>query len=177
MKVNLKAKEIVNEIRKYKKVIIPKGTIFFRRALDSNVYETMFFSFDTYLVGAINYIDKPKQVWITKKEIVSNFIIKNNSKPNIILTDLDYLYELFFGIKEDYLYLKIKENPKRYDFFNYLKKNNINTWVTSVENKEALEFHIFSDSNNELIEFKEFINDENKIVYNDINSFKNIFVT
>ncbi len=166
----------MNVIKQYKKVIIPKGTIFFRRALDSNVYETMFFSFDTYLVGAINHMDKPKQVWITKKEIVSNFIIKDKPKPNIVLTDLDYLYELFCGIKEDYLYLKFKENPKRNDFFNYLKKNNIDTWVTSVENKQALEFHIFSDSNDALIEFKELINDENNIVYNDINSFKNIFI-
>jgi hypothetical protein len=44
--------------------------------------------------------------------------------------------------------------------------------VTSVENKETLEFHIFSDSNNELIEFKVFINDKNKALYNDTNSFK-----
>lgn len=166
----------MNIIKQYKKVIIPKGTIFFRRALDSNVYETMFFSFDTYLVGAINHMDKPKQVWMTKKEIVSNFIIKDKPKPNIVLTDLDYLYELFCDKKEDYLYLKNKDNPKRKSFFNYLKRNNIDTWVTSVENKEALEFHIFSDSNNELIEFKELINDENNIVYNDINSFKNIFI-
>jgi hypothetical protein len=164
----------VNEIKQYKKVIIPKGTIFFRRALDSNVYETMFFSFDTYLVGAINHMDKPKQVWITKKEIVSNFIIKDKPKPNVVLTDLDYLYELFCGLKEDYIYLKIKENPKRNDFFNYLKKNNIDTWVTSVENTEALEFHIFSDSNNDMIEFKEFINKDNARTYDKINSLSNI---
>lgn len=164
----------MDEIKHYKKVIIPKGTIFFRRALDSNVYETMFFSFDTYLVGAINHMDKPKQVWITKKEIISNFIIKDKPKPNIVLTDLDYLYELFCGIKEDYLYLKNKDNPKRKAFFNYLKRNNIDTWVTSVENKEALEFHIFSDSNNELIEFKEFINNDNSSSYDKINSLNNL---
>jgi hypothetical protein len=163
----------VDEIKQYKKVIIPKETIFFRRALDSNVYETMFFSFDTYLVGAINHMDKPIQVWITKKEIISNFIIKDKPKPNIVLTDLDYLYELFCRIKEDYLYLENKDNPKRKAFFNYLKRNNIDTWVTSVENKEALEFHIFSDSNNELIEFKEFINNDNASTYYKINSLNN----
>lgn len=160
----------MNKIKQYKKVIIPKGTIFFRRALDSNVYETMFFSFDTYLVGAINHMDKPIQVWITKKEIISNFIIKDEPKTNIVLTDLDYLYELFCGIKEDYLYLKHRDNPKRKAFFNFLKINNIDTWVTSVENKEALEFHILSNSNNELIEFKEFINKDNSSTYDKINS-------
>ncbi len=164
----------MNEIIQYKKVIIPKGTIFFRRALYSNVYETMFFSFDTYLVGAINHMDKPIQVWITKKEIISNFIIKEEPKNNIVLTDLDYLYELFCGIKEDYLYLKNKDNPKRKAFLNYLKRNNIATWVTSVENKEALEFHIFSDSNNEMIAFKEFINKDNARTYNKINSLSNL---
>ncbi len=164
----------MNEIKQYKKVIIPKGTIFFRRALDSNVYETMFFSFDTYLVGAINHMDKPIQVWITKKEIISNFVIKDKPKPNIVLTDLDYLYELFCGIKEDYLYLKNKDNPKRKAFFNYLKRNNIDTWVTSVENKEAIEFHIFSDSNNDMIEFKEFIKDNAD--YDEIDSFKSLLI-
>lgn len=158
----------MNEIKQYKQVIIPKGTIFFRRALNSNVYETMFFSFDTYLDGAINHMDKPIQVWITKKEIISNFIIKDEPKTNIVLTDLDYLYELFCAIKEDYLYLKHSDNPKRKAFFNFLKINDIDTWVTSVENKEALEFHIFSDSNNELIEFKEFINKYNSSAYDKI---------
>ena len=166
----------MNEIKKYKKVIIPKGTIFFRRALDSNVYETMFFSFDTYLVGAINHMDKPIQVWVTKKEIISNFIIKDEPKTNIVLTDLDYLYELFCGIKEDYLYLKHRDNPKRKAFFIFLKINTIDSWVTSVENREALEFHIFSDSNNEIIEFKEFIHKENKIIYDKIDSFKNVLI-
>lgn len=154
---------------RYAKVLIPEGTYFFRKALNTKIYETMFFSFDTYVVGAINHLEKPIQVWITKKAIISTFILKEKTKSNE--TDLEYCYEKFCGEKMDYFDIKCIENPNRKSFLNFLKQNKIDSWVTSVENKYDNEFHVFSDKNEEYMSFKECLTPKNEDYYNEINSF------
>ena len=165
----------MNELKKlYPIVLIPEGTCFSRKAFDTQIYETMFFSYDTYVVGAINHREKPTQVWITKKPIISTYIIKNKTKNNFYITDLEYCYEKFCGEKMDYLKLKHKDNPRRGDFLNFLKQNRIDSWVTSAENKVDFEFHLFTEKNEKLMGFKEYLNKENEVEYNKINSFKNL---
>lgn len=159
---------------RYTQLLIPEGTHFFRKALNTEIYETMFFSFDTFVVGAINYLEKPTQVWITKKPIISSFILKEKTKNNFYITDLEYCYEKFCGEKMHYLDIKSRENPDRNSFLDFLKQNKIDSWVTSVENKYDNEFHVFSDKNEEYILFKEYLNDKNEKYYNEFNSFKDI---
>jgi hypothetical protein len=165
----------MNELKdRYVKVLIPEKTYFFRKALNTQIYETMFFSFDTYVTGAINYLDKPTQIWITRKPIISSFILKEKTKNNFYITDLEYCYERFCGEKMHYLDIKCIENPNRKAFLEFLKQNNIDSWVTSVENKSENEFHVFSNKNEEIISFKEYLTPKNEEYYDDINSFKNL---
>jgi hypothetical protein len=166
--------EIKNLKDRYLQVLIPEGTHFFRKAFDTQIYETMFFSFDTFVVGAIDYLEKPTQIWITKKPIISTLIVKEKQKCNSYETDLEYCYEKFCGEKKDYLDLKNKKNPKRKAFLDFLKQNEIDSWVTSVENNFDNEFHIFANKNEECVVFKEYLNEKNEKYYNGFNSFKDI---
>ena len=159
---------------RYTQLLIPEGTHFFRKALNTEIYETMFFSFDTFVVGAINYLEKPTQVWITKKPIISSFILKEKTKNNFYITDLEYCYEKFCGEKMHYLEIKSRENPDRNSFLDFLKQNKIDSWVTSVENKYDNEFHVFSDKNEEYMAFKEYLTEKNGTFYDEFNSFKDI---
>lgn len=159
---------------RYQKILIPEGTHFFRKALNTEIYETMFFSFDTFVVGAINHLEKPTQIWITKKPIISSFIIKEKTRSGFYITDLEYCYENFCGQKIDYIELKLKTNPNRKAFLDFLKQNKIDSWITSVENRYDNEFHIYTDQNEEYIVFKEYLTDKNVTFYNEFNSFENL---
>ena len=167
----------MNELKdRYAKVLIPEGTFFFRKAFNTQIYETMFFSFDTYVVGAINHREKPTQIWITKKPIISSFIVKKITKCGFYITDLEYCYKNFCGEKMHYLDIKCRENPNRKFFLDFLKQNKIDSWVTSVENKYDNEFHVSSNKNEECMSFKEYLTPKNEDYYNEINSFKKLII-
>ena len=48
-----------------------------------------------------------------------------------------------------------------------LKKNRIDSWVTSIHNGTDIELHLFTDNNKSLIQFKQNIdNEKNRIIVN-----------
>ena len=76
----------------------------------------------------------------------------------------------------DYIELKLKTNPNRKAFLEFLKQNKIDFWITSVENRLDNEFHIYTDQNEEYMVFKEYLTPKNKEYYNfGINILKLLF--
>ena len=134
---------------KYKKVHIPAGTLFFRRAPNSEIHPSMFFSFSSY--GSYSCIIEGSflQFWETKTAIISHLTVKEKLNE----TDIEWLYNQYCGDDEYYLNIKNIENPKRQGFLDFLKQNDFDSWVDSVENGTEMEFHLFSDNNSELVRY------------------------
>lgn len=161
---------------KYQLAIIPKDTILFRKAPDNKVYESMFFSFDTYGTYSSDYTNTPTQIWVTRLPILSRLIIKDKITPEIYDTDLEYCYHKFCGEQEYYLNIKTRKNPKFKPFLEYLKRNDINSWVTSVENNTCMELHLFTDKNKNLVKFKELVDNEKNRTLVNKDTFGNVIL-
>jgi hypothetical protein len=152
---------------KYKLAIIPKDTILFRKAPDNGIYESMYFSFNSSGTYSTDFNSGPIQQWKTKQTIISHFIVKGKISPLIYKTDLEYCYQQFCGEDKCYLDVKHRNNPKCKDFLAYLKKNGIDSWVTSVHNGTDVELHLFTENNKNLIQFKQNVdNEKNRIIVN-----------
>jgi len=152
---------------KYLLAIIPTDTLLFRKAADKNVYDSMYFSFNSAGTYSSDYSGNPTQTWITIRPIVSRLIVNENVSSQKYNTDLEYCYHQFCGEELYYLDIKRRHNQKRKPFLDFLKSKGIDSWVTPVENKMAMELHLFTVENKELVEFKQFINeDKNKILGN-----------
>ncbi len=145
---------------KYPLAIIPMDTLLFRAAPNNNYYDSMFFSFDYYGTSSSEFHNAPIQTWVTKKPIISRLIVKGMKSAHVYKTDLEYCYYTFCDEWEYDLYIKNRKNPKFESFLNFLRQNEIDSWVGSIENKIPMELHLFSINNNNLIKFKQYIDPE-----------------
>lgn len=167
----------MNKLRdKYKFAVIPRGTLLFRRAPNILIHDSMYFSFDYYGSASTDYIDSPLQLWITINPIISTFIVDKKTSNNIYLTDLSYLYKEFCNEEKYHLDIKHRNNTKLKEFLFFLTKNNINSWVTSVENKAAMELHLFTTNNKQFIKFKQEINEYKNRILIRKNSFNSVIL-
>ena len=152
---------------KYLLAVIPADTLLFRKAADKKVYESMYFSFNSAGTFSSDHSNEPTQTWRTIRPIISRLIVNDKLSPPKYNTDLEYCYHQFCGEELYYLEIRSRNNPKRKAFLEFLKGKGIDSWVTPVENKMAMELHLFTVENKELVKFKQFINeDKNKILGN-----------
>lgn len=169
----------MNLIDKYGYYRIKKGTILFRKAINTNIYNEMFFGFSVYSTSSSSVKTDEIQIWEIKKDINVFFMIKdysiNHKKISSIVDIYNFLYPDNKLNSNDDIYIKQNINV-RTELINELKKLDIKSWVSSVENKDEMELFLFSsiDLHSEMIQFIKSIKINNKVFdnYYKIESFK-----
>lgn len=166
----------MNDLKsKYRKATIPKGTLLFRRAHSTEIFRSMFFSFDTIGTSSIEQFDLPIQIWETSNDIVTSLIVKDDeSNGRILQTDIEFCYFKFCGKNLHYLDIKNFQNPNRELFLNFLISSGINSWISSVENNISNELHLFTSENKKLVKFKSFLTSD--LDYFKCNTFKKVII-
>jgi len=158
----------------YKIAIIPKDTLLFRRFHDNKIHPLMFFGFDEFSTSSNKEnLKNDLQVWTTKKTIISTFLIVDGvfGSPNYY-NELQFLYFIFSNEEKYYLDIKHYKNPQRLDFINFLKENNIDSWVTYTEGnkKHLMELFLFTNINKDFVKFKKYISSKSNPVLFDKNT-------
>ncbi|MEO9531938.1 MAG: hypothetical protein ABJF27_15145 [Crocinitomicaceae bacterium] len=162
--------------RQYKKVQIPEGTLLFRKAVDNSYYPSMFFGFDACGVYSSDYKSTPLQLWETKINLESTFSVKDLNPKVHYKTDLESCYMDFCEEERYYMDVKSRHNPNRDAFFEFLRANNIDSWVTTVNNNMPMELVLFTNDNSSLVSFKMIIENEKEGPLLDHDSFKDIII-
>lgn len=79
------------------------------------------------------------------------------------------LYKYFAPLEKcpDYIYLKCGENPKRDEFLIFLKKNNLHSWITNIQNgSPSMELYLFESDNSKFVKFLDYDNNPSKEIDN-----------
>lgn len=143
------------------KCIVPKGCFLFRRAMDVQIYSTMFFGFEIFATASAEYKTQKIQVWRVKEDITCIFPIKEITLNKWHKSSLGELCLKHLGILEadsHYLQIKKNDNPIRQRLITFLNQNNIYSWVSDCEGKVEMELFLFDDvmKNEKKVEFKGF---------------------
>jgi len=144
-------------------LIIPKGTLLYRKAKSNDVETTMFFSFDTFGVdtNTDRLQDAPIQVWKTNDDIQTCFFVKGILLSGRYKTSIgDYYYNKFGGDTELCIgQIKSRNNERRTEFLKWIRTNlEIESWVTPIDDiSEMMEFFSFSSEISKKLDFLEYI--------------------
>lgn len=126
--------------------IIEKGTKLFRRSNKQEISEQMFFGFCPYGTFSSYHRTEPIELWITLTEIKGNLMLKDIHNPYRLKSSIPQIYNSF-NASENYNLLELKKyGNKRNELIDFLRKQNINNWVSSVEDKYEMELFLFSNS-------------------------------
>lgn len=150
---------------------IKKGTKLYRRSKDKMVYSEMFFGFCPFGTYSSYYYEEPIQLWVTKCDIKGNLMLKDISNKFRLKSSILDIYKSFVSNDiTDIIEVK-KFGPKRENLLNYFIKQEINNWISSVEDKYEMELLLFSsiEKNTELVEYLTEI--DSKLDYEELNSF------
>ncbi len=126
--------------------IIEKGTKLFRRSQNQQISDEMFFGFCPYGTFSSFNRTEPIEQWITLSEIKGNLMLKDVGNKYRLKSSIPQIYNSFKPSENcDLLELK-KYGSKRNELIDFLRKQNINNWVSSVEDKYEMELFLFSNS-------------------------------
>ena len=75
----------MNLIDKYGYYRIKKGTILFRKAINTNIYNEMFFGFSVYSTSSSSVKTDEIQIWEIKKDINVFFMIKDSDGTTALM--------------------------------------------------------------------------------------------
>lgn len=142
----------MNYFKKHNSYIIIKGTKLFRKAINSNVCEEMFFGFSplaTY--SSSNNHLRLIQIWETNYDIEVFLMLKENSTINRKYSSIIEIYNSIFPNnqldKNYYVELK-KYSNERSHLVQFLKSKKITNWICSLENKYEMELFLFDGIEN-----------------------------
>lgn len=155
----------------HKKCIIPANTQLYRKHINTNYKENMFFSFDIHGCNTAYYNDiEDIQIWETQKDIEAPYRVISINKGGQINGSLEVIYFEFYKIWMPALRFKKFDYPKRIDFINRLKQKGDIGWVSSVDDGTSAELFLMNslDNKKDMIIYKE-SKKFNQLI--DVNSF------
>lgn len=161
--------------KSFQSILIPVGTPLFRRSENNEFHPLMFFSFSYHGTASVLHRNKHCGLWKVVQPFTARIAMRKGiSNPNHYLSELDVIYQAFYGEKEDYLNLKHYRHPKRNDFFKKLSDIGLTPLVNSIENTTEIEIIFYGDRTAKLVAFDRYLDFEKDQTLIKSTSFKNL---
>ena len=134
-------------IKKYGTCLIPKGTILFSAILESDKYEYIFFGLKCYIARAFKKGNRKIVAFKFKRDLELLFMLKEITRSNKYISSGDEIFKTYFpDCPPDIDDLDIKQNKHLLKkMISILQNQNINGWLTSLENNPELEIFILGN--------------------------------